>query len=160
MFKFFGKKLFVFLLLLIGINIDAKAQNAVKMIEPDGKEMIFMLTDHPVITFEDNNIILKTDKETISLEKLPNLKFEFVDNEMNSVEGVDVKTPVFKITQTCIEALNMPAAEVINILDLSGHILVKSKSDPSGYVYLDTSGLSNGVYIVSSNVQSFKYYKK
>ena len=138
----------------------AVAQNAVKMIPSEGQEIVFMLSDSPRVTIEENSIIIESEKEKVTCEILKGVRFEFVDSDNAGIESVEINTAIFKVTNDFIEASRLKPRENVRVVDIGGKILRNLSTDSSGYIKMDISDLPKGVFIFSSKDKKFKFYKK
>lgn len=154
-----GKLKFLCLSVLVFSAFEMSAQNAVKLISTDGTETIFLLSSHPKITLEPTGISLRTDSETITYQGY-GIKAEFTDYEPNSVEQIEISTPLFKVGSNTIEAYNLSVGEIVCLFDLGGVLMKSFKADNSGSIVIPTDDLASGCYIVNSKIKSFKYFKK
>ena len=160
MLKKFGRHSILLWMLLLCWAIPSKAQNAVKMIETDGTETIFLLIEQPKVWMADNSLIVETDSDKISCDIAGGIRFEFCNYESDSVEGIEQSTPAFKVTPQSVEAFNLDPLKTVAIYDISGKTVKTSQSDQNGYVYFSISELPAGVYIFNSPNKNFKFYKK
>ena len=150
----------IMMALAFGWALPAQGQNAVKMIQGDSKETIFMLSDTPTVTFEEDTIVVECRKEKVSCELEGCVKFEFITYNNASVDSVVKESPVFKVNQNNIEAFNLSPLEMVRITDLSGKTVFSSKTDINGHIYIETGNYPSGVYIFFSKDKNFKFYKK
>lgn len=154
------KKLGALAALLLACSWSAEAQNAVKMTQADGEEVIFLLSDTPSVSFDDDSIVVTCNDEKITCDLTGGISFEFINFENSSVESIESVTPVFKVNNSFIEAANLIPGSPVIISDLSGKIMYSSYIDANGYVYVTVEDYPAGVYIFNSKDKNFKFYKK
>ncbi|MCH5226194.1 MAG: T9SS type A sorting domain-containing protein [Muribaculaceae bacterium] len=135
-----------------------KAENSVTMIEPNGKETIFLLSTSPRVSMEDGTVIVETKNDRVEYTGEGPLKFVF--SETGAIEKFEKDLPLFKINQFSIEASNLKPETNLQILDLSGKLIISQKTDTNGNITIPVSYLPTGVYIVKSYDKKFKFYKK
>ena len=157
--SFLNKTLILITSLLAG-SFGSFAHDAVKMTEPDGKETVFILADHPIVTVENNAIIVTTDNQNISLELEPNIIFRFCDADGAGVETAAKSLPTFKIDDTRLEGNNLQPRTLVTIYDISGRMTASATTDDAGFVSIVIADLPAGVYIVGSNSNNFKFHKR
>lgn len=160
MFKRIGKKSIFLWMTLLCCFIPGKAQDAVKMIQSDGQETIFMLSQKPTVSMNGSSILIETENESVSCQIEDGIRFEFVNYGSNSLESLVENTPVFKVSQETIEAEGLTPAIPVAIYDITGKLVKSSQTDSSGNVSLNISDLSSGVYIFNSVNKNFKFYKR
>lgn len=155
--------LFLFINLVSSVPI-LHAHNAVKIIDSDGNETIFLLeNENYYVTMEllikDPELIVHTAKTTVKYIIDPNIKFEFLDYDAG-IETLENSDIVFNISPNFIEGRNLQSNSWIYIFGLNGNFLKKAKVSNSGNLKIDISDIPEGVLIVKYNNKSFKFFKK
>ena len=136
------------------------AQNAVKMIESNGRETIFLLNQRPMVSIVGKSLEIRSASDKITCEIGEGVSFAFTDFEEAGVEEIDIDSPMFRVSQNLIEAFNLRPNSKVTLYDFKGNMIKSVNSDATGYVAISSSGLPKGVYVINSNVRNFKYYKK
>lgn len=144
-------------LLFLPIAATAQSQLAIKLV--DESIVRFVLTDKPVISFEGEQLLVKSDAAEAAYARADvaefyfepegtsvdhatadNLRFSYLDNETVSVEGS--KSP-------------------LRLYDNSGRLLQAPVSTTGTKQTLSLNGLPAGVYLVKiSQQQTIKIFKK
>lgn len=154
-----NKSLISLLALLIGFNV-AGAYNAVKLVDSQNGEKIFLLSSHPKASLMENVLSLETDLESLNFDLGDGINFYFVDYEEAGIDVVATGTPVYKLTPGFIQAFNLKALAPVEVFDITGKTVKTGKTSGDGSLILETSDLPSGVYIFSSFDFNFKFHKK
>lgn len=155
----FRKKLMVISAFLFGCAFIGQAQNAIRLTDPAGQETVFLLSSNPKVTMEtDGSLLVTTDTQSISLEA-STYRLEFIDSNA-SVKSIEGPAPVFNVSSDYLEASNLEAGCPVMIYDMQGRLVKSASADQNGSLYLSLSDLLKGIYVVNSNMNKFKFYKK
>lgn len=152
------KKLLLAIIVIGGYSINAYAQNAICLTDPQGEKLFFLLNEKPTISLGDNVLRITTVNESLGLEFNGTYVCEFCDytSGINEVESFIT----FKINDDALEGLNLKANSPVIISDLSGKVIKSQSSDGAGNVVISLSDIPSGIYIVNSPDKNFKFYKK
>ena len=134
--------------------------------ETNGTTTEFALESFPVITIEDNNLVItcKDQKLTTALTGVQDYHFieKKVTAGISSVPSNDPKnasnTPQFSFSNT--EVSGLKAGARVAIYNLNGTQISSVTADGEGRVALDFSSLPKGVYILRTPTKSFKFMNK
>ena len=159
MFKRISRQPLVMALLAL-CCLPVSAQNAVKMIESNGEETVFLLSTHPKVSLSQSVLEIKTDTDEITCDIDEGVRFELIDFEDASVNDIEEDKPVFKVSKERVEAFNLKPGSDVKLYDLTGKIMESVKTDSTGHAALDISVLPDGIYIINSSNRNFKFYKK
>lgn len=146
--------------LCTGCFVTTQAYNAVKLIEANNKETVFMLQSKPRVTSSEEGLVVSTDKEKLIYDYSDGIRFEFCDYDINAVESFMEDTSAFSITQDLIQGFNLKPGTMLNLVDLAGKNIKTVKVNPAGEVVVNISELPAGVYLLNSTDKNFKFYKK
>lgn len=147
-------------LFLLLSALPMSGHNAVKLIDKDSKETIFMLSDHPRVTFNDEIIVVRSAKEEISCDMADGTRFEFLDYDQNSIGSIPGEAVMINLTGNNLEGNLLAAGSPIRIANIAGQVFVATQTDDSGYFRISLENLAPGVYVFSSQEKIFKFYKK
>ena len=157
------------LLLVLFINFVLSytlihAHNAVKIIESDGNETIFILEKDPnyysmEVFMIGSELEIYTQNTQVNYEIDQGVRFEFLDYDAR-VDPLEVSDPIFNISRKSIEGKNLPVNSLVYLYDLTGILLKKAKVDSTGSLKIDISEIPEGNFIIKSNSKSFKFFKK
>ncbi len=125
----------------------------------DGTKYSFLLAENPVITYENDNLVINKDaKTTYSFEDIKNYHFT-VDNQ-SDVDMVSSKVlKIVWIDDATIEVQNAQAGSVVSLTAINGTVVAKTKADAEGKATVKMPN-NAGVYVLSAGTQSFKIIRK
>ena len=134
--------------------------------ETNGTTTELALESFPVITIEDNNLVItcKDQKLTTALTGVQDYRFieKKVTAGINSVPSNDPKNgsvpPQFSFNNA--EVSGLKAGARVAIYNLNGTQISSVTADGEGRVALDFSSLPKGVYILRTPTKSFKFMNK
>lgn len=136
-----------------------KAHDAVKLIDSNNKETIFMLHDLPKARIDESKLIIETDRERLICNIETGARIEFIDTNAG-INGILPDSFVFSLGGNGLDCQNLKPGSKVYLCDLAGKIITSKEVDSTGAVTIDTTTLPAGVYIFNTNEKSFKFYKK
>lgn len=130
-----------FIILALGL-VSAQAKSLLITLS-DGTEVYYQLggEKNPVMTFEDGNVVVNTDKYTFKQIK------KFVISAQDDPSGLK-------------ETFFVKGSQTIEIYSLDGKKLEVVNNKADGFTAVSTSDLPKGVYVVKVGNQSMKVIKK
>lgn len=119
----------------------------------------FPLTEKPVITFQNRNLVVNKDAETTySFDDVKN--FHFSECEATGVETLTTNViRVYQIDDETIEVQNVQPKTIVTLTSSNGVVLFQTEAGADGIAVIKTAKLT-GVYILSAGNQSFKIIYK
>ena len=147
-------------------TVQEKMITCLVLTETNGTTTEFALESFPVITIEDNNLVItcKNQKLTTALTGVQDYRFieKKVTAGISSVPSNDPKnasnTSQFSFSNT--EVSGLKAGARVAIYTLNGTQISSVTADGEGRVALDFSSLPKGVYILRTPTKSFKFMNK
>ena len=147
-------------------TVQEKMITCLVLTETNGTTTEFALESFPVITIEDNNLVItcKNQKLTTALTGVQDYRFieKKVTAGISSVPSNDPKnasnTSQFSFSNT--EVSGLKAGARVAIYNLNGTQISSVTADGEGRVALDFSSLPKGVYILRTPTKSFKFMNK
>ncbi len=125
----------------------------------DGSLISFKLAENPVITYDNDNLVINKDaKTTYSFEDVKNYHFtEFDQSDAALVSANSLK--FIWVDDATIEVQNAQANSNVTITAINGAVVANTKADADGKA---TVKLPNnaGVYVLTAGNQSFKIIRK
>ena len=134
--------------------------NAVKLTQTEGEEMYFLLSEKPVVTMNENDIVLTTEAQEITFPKGDDLTFEFGDYESLKVDEVLKNEVIFEISKDIIKGYNLMPGSQVSVFDLSGKKIGTEKANSNGEISVRMERLPKGIYVVNYKSTTFKFQKK
>lgn len=118
----------------------------------NGDPIVIALAEHPVITYTDNTLHIKTEKETIDIpvNKLSVTAF----TETTGIKSVDISE--LKIDSGSVCFMNLPSTSKVIVYSANGTEILSSTADNNGQATVNVDNLPKGTYIVKSVRQSIK----
>lgn len=154
-----------FMLLPFGTGVS-HAQNAIKIIESGGREIIYDLSTRPKVTFEKHELWLTASDIQVIYPMSPEtpLRLEFVDadesEETANVDENSIAAPYYKVNGESVEVFNHSAGAMVYVFDMNGTVVGESRTDSEGYAAVSIQALPQGVYAVKAETTTFKIFKK
>ena len=137
------------------------AQNTITVHQKDGQQFSLGFNDKPVVTYNDNELIVKTDKTELRCALTNVAKFTFDDVE-DAV--INIKTDLSKtsisLDENNVSITGAKANITVRLLASDGKQLQSYETDKDGTVTFSISDLSEGTYIVTSDSLTIKILKK
>lgn len=152
-------KTIILFLISLAYYSPLKAVDAIKMTDNYGNETIFLLQHHPIVSYFNTGIEIKTTFDHIFFEGSI-LLFEFIEYNDASLETTFDEIPCFKIDQFNLLGKNLTPNTTLIMYDFSGTIIKQANIDQTGCIHIPLSNMKEGVYIIKSKDKNFKFYKR
>lgn len=144
-------------LLFLPMAAMAQSQLAVKLV--DESVVRFVLTDKPVITFEGEQLLIKSDaaEATYARADVAEFYFEPVGTSIERTTTGNLRFSYLDNETVCVEG----GKTALQLYDNSGRLLQAPVSTVGTQQTLSLNGLPTGVYLIKiSQQQSIKIFKK
>lgn len=137
------------------------AQNTLTVHQKDGKKFSYGFEEKPVVSFTDNDMIIKSSGTEIQYQLSLIDKFTFDDQE-TKVEGVKDKElkPDISLDENKILISGAKADVAVRLISSDGKLIQSSQTDNDGSASFSMADLPAGVYIINSDGISVKILKK
>lgn len=154
-------KRIITLSLLVILAIPAISQNTLTVHQKDGQQFSYGFEEKPVVTFTDNNLIIKSTSVEVSYELSQLAKFTF-DNIDTDVENIkeDISKASITLDEYTVKISGAKPGITVSLISSDGKLLHSYKTDKEGSVIFSISELSEGTYIITSESLTFKVLKK
>lgn len=150
------RKLF-FTALLLSATSAAFADDAQVVIkQKSGNTTILTLSTNPVITFEDENMVITTSFTCVSIP-LSNVDSYTAVDETTGITNVTTN-PQFKAGEIAFS--DLPAKTRIAIYSLGGRLVGSQMADDAGNATVSLENLSKGIYIIKTPNANIKVTNK
>lgn len=131
--------------------------------ETNGTKTEFPLESQPVVTFEQNNLVVTCNGKTLSTALTDVLEYSFIQRNVTTginnlpgkEAGKEAATPSFSFHNAEVSGLKEGAN--VGIYDLNGRLISAVRADAVGHVTLNLSSLPKGIYILRTPTKSFKF---
>lgn len=147
-------------------TVQKKMITCLVLTETNGTTTEFALESFPVITIEDNNLVITHNGNQLTTALTGVQDYHFIEKtvttSISSVPSNDPKnesnTPQFSFSNA--EVSGLKAGAKVAIYNLNGTQVSSVTADGEGRVALDFSSLPKGVYILRTPTKSFKFMNK
>ncbi len=152
-----GKSLMLLCFLLFSLVSYASGDAAsVTVKQKGGNKTVLELSANPVITFEEEEMVVTTDFTRIMIP-LDDI-VEYTVNEVASgIKGVSV-APQFQNGRVVLH--DIPQGTSIGVYTMEGKLVMRQVADATASAEISISSLPKGVYIISVSGKSFKIINK
>lgn len=142
------KKLILTLTLVAASFASAHAEWALKVSLADGSEPTYVLAEKPAITFEGQNMVIKTSDASTEYPRADVINMTFT-SEVSSVEDITNTSSILSYVGGVVVA---PDTDIM-VYDLNGRMCI------SGHGEVSLDQLPAGIYIVATPYQTLKVIK-
>ncbi len=138
-------------MLLLGYSAVRAEQARLVITTKSGMEAIFYIADSPVITYQDNLLVVTAGNDELSTEAADVASFEFFAGDTSGVDQI-------AIDGSTLSGL-LPGTPV-EVYTFDGQHVASFTVDDSKSVNVDLGSLSPGFYILRTPSASFKIKKQ
>ena len=154
------RKLFLLLLSLICVcKVTAESVNALVLNMTTGKQVIFMLDDLPIVTFEDDELVITTPNNVVSYQDGDVVKFTYSYVDPSKVSQTTMSDTMFKFEGNVLCAYNLEPLSDVSVFSVDGALITSAKTGANGEITLSIPQLSGNVVVVKTSVAKFKMMK-
>ncbi|MCQ2190304.1 MAG: hypothetical protein MJY63_01510 [Paludibacteraceae bacterium] len=142
------------------MTIGANAVSNYMTVEKnDGSLISFLLADNPVITYQNDCLIINKDANTTySFDDIKN--YHFTEEDVTAAESISAIVLKFVwIDDATIEIQNAQSGAAVSLTAVNGVVVSNSKVDADGKATVKIPN-NKGVYVISAGKQSFKIIRK
>lgn len=128
------------------LTIQMMGQNALNVYSKSGSVVTYTFAEKPVVTYQDNVLVLTTEKVSV----------EYPLAELDKITFSDVESSVENIT------MSQPNGDgTVRIYSVSGTLIrtIERREDASD-VQFSIENLSEGIYIIKQGTQTYKIIKQ
>ena len=129
--------------------------------QKDGFNVVFSLTNKPLVTFSESVLIISTEHSDISyyeLDEVQKITYEKVNP--TALNNVKADESSFKLNGESIVFNTLKANSTIAVFTVGGEMLFNKTFEEAGEYVFPISELSTGVYLIYVNGSTFKIAKK
>lgn len=148
------------ILMILICPLQIYASHNMTIEKKDGTADIVRLNDHPIVTFDDENMTVSTPETVYSflIDDIARIFYDFYDR----VDVLDIRTEtvVYDGDHICVYGLKKNSELTVTSID---GVLVRSlclEADNPDSNKISIRDLSAGIYIISINSKSIKILKK
>lgn len=153
------KYLFILGFLFCMSKMSAEEINALFLHLASGKQITCLLDERPVVTFNDDELVMKTHLNQVSYKSRDVLKFTYAYVDPNGIMDVKIPNAMFSFSKNSLQATNLEPFSKVELYTADGILVSSSMTDMNGNVTLNLSAQSGTVYIVKTSFANFKITK-
>lgn len=141
----------------------SKAKQQFLVIVSGTDSVAFALTDEPVISFQDNNLVVKSLDDSLVVS-LANASYFFDERTTAGstttgigtlpLPGISQEQPQLAFTNGMVSGLR--SGDIVRVFSVNGTLVKAIKADEQGHAPLELNQLPNGVYIIRTLNNSIK----
>lgn len=151
----------LFISCLVALSLCPKALRASEVVhfaDKEGKTISFLLSDHPAVSFDDENVIITTDVAKVFYPLSAYSKFSMEAETETSISTAKSAGPVFSFAEGMRAEGLKPGARV-TIYSANGQKLAQGTADSEGRLSIEVDVVKGNVYIIRTASASFKLIK-
>ncbi len=149
------------IIIIAFLAIPIFAQNTLTIHQKDGQQFSYGFEEKPVVTFTDNDLIIKSSKTEVQYEMAKVAKFTFddVEDAVIGIKANDTKSSLSLDEYTvCISGAK--ADVEVRLITSDGKQIQTYKTNQDGSVSFSIAELPEGTYIISTESLTVKILKK
>ena len=134
-----------------------RAADVLILTDKDGAKTTFVLEDKPVVSFNDEDVTVSTEKGVISLSAHDFCSFSF-DEQTTDVEERETTNPTFTFSDG-LQCHGLQQGTAVSVFKADGQLVAEGTTDSSGDISLRFGTVRGTVYIVKTATKTFKFTK-
>lgn len=124
----------------------------------DGEQVAYNISENPIIIHDRTNIVVRTTRNKVEYFAEDVWKFTLTKDD-SGVENMKIKYPTMSFDGNVIILAACNAFSTVKIYDINGSCVENTKTDIEGYLQLDISNYPHGVYIITTEILTYKIVK-
>lgn len=136
------------------------SQNTLTIHQKDGQQFSFGFADKPVVTYTENDLVLKTTKTELHYPLSSLAKFTFTDIEDAVAPIKESNSAQLVLDNFVVSITGTNPGITVSVIGTDGKILATYKTDDNGGVTFSVAELPEGTYVIKSESLTCKILKK
>ena len=124
-----------------------------------GDRIGYSLEEQPRVTLELESLIVSTINTKVEYSLDDVRKFTLNKNDVTGIDEVKQLMPIMKFNSNTLTFTGCIPGSKIKIMSVNGINLCTLQADNNGYIQIDISALSSGVYLVVTSSITYKIIK-
>ena len=124
-----------------------------------GDRIGYSLDERPRVTLELESLIVSTIKTKVEYSLDDVRKFTLNKNDVTGIDEVKQLMPTMKFNSNTLTFTGCIPGSKIKIMSVNGINLYTLQADNNGYIQIDISALSSGMYLVVTSSITYKIIK-
>ena len=151
--------LILFLFVVSVFKVSAENNNALVLHMANGKLVTYLLDDLPIVTFEDDELVITTPNNVVSYQDGDVVKFTYSYVDPSKVAQTTFSDTMFKFEGNVLRAYNLEPLSDVSVFSVDGSLITSAKTGANGEITLSIPQLSGNVVVVKTSVAKFKMMK-
>lgn len=159
------KKLLLLLILFFSsVTMYAEGKKVLSVLMKDGTSVYFLLAEKPLITFQNDEVKIVSDKDEATMKRTLVERFEFVSEIPTGIEDVEdleekVACENFELAGDAVYISGLTPGCKVLLLSVNGQVLASEVAGENGCVTLQLEALPSGIYLVNYYETTIKFIK-
>lgn len=159
------KKLLLLLMLFsCSVTMFAEGKDVLGVMMKDGTSVYFLLAEKPLITFQNDEMKIVSEKDEATMKRALVDRFEFVAKVPTGIEDVEeldekVASENLELTGDAVHISGLLPGCRVQLLSVNGQVLMSEVAGENGCVTLLLEALPSGVYLVNYYETTIKFIK-
>lgn len=124
-----------------------------------GDRIGYSLDEQPRVTLELESLIVSTISTKVEYSLDDVRKFTLNKNDVTGIDEVKQLMPIMKFNSNTLTFTGCIPGSKIKIMSVNGINLYTLQADNNGYIQIDISALSSGMYLVVTSSITYKIIK-
>lgn len=154
-----NKILILFLFVVSVFKVSAENNNALVLHMANGKLVTYLLDDLPIVTFEDDELVITTPNNVVSYQDGDVVKFTYSYVDPSKVSQTTMSDTMFKFEGNVLCAYNLEPLSDVSVFSVDGALITSAKTGANGEITLSIPQQSGNVVVVKTSVANFKMMK-
>ena len=147
-------------LLMMSVTTLMASNELVIHLKTGTTQRYVLLDEEPTITFEGDNIVVKTSSAEYTYAMDDVTYFNYENSMVTSIDGIGTSSDGMQINGDYIAFSGLPAGCKIIVYGTGGQVCLTETADKDGNANISMVSLASGIYIISANNISTKITKK
>ena len=154
-----NKILILFLFVVSVFKVSAENNNTLVLHMANGKLVTYLLDDLPIVTFEDDELVITTPNNVVSYQDGDVVKFTYSYVDPSKVSQTTMSDTMFKFEGNVLCAYNLEPLSDVSVFSVDGALITSAKTGANGEITLSIPQQSGNVVVVKTSVANFKMMK-
>ena len=133
--------------------------NALRLHKASGDEVTILLSERPLVTFNNNDLVITTHMDEVSYPSADVLKLTYVNVNPTNINGIERSGTLYSLIGDELKIANAVPGSRVFVYTVDGTLLTSSTTDTQGCSTLPIAGMSGSVYVVKTSSVTFKIRK-
>lgn len=150
------KLIFIIASFLSGLVQNSLAEENVVVTDVNGEKISFLLSSSPIVSFNEQSLIITTDNETVFYPISEYRSFTIESDQSDLVEVTNShQNPSFYFNENLV-ANGLEPSSKVSVYNVLGILISEGSTDENGSLILPINANKASIYVVSTSVGSFK----